>query len=458
MFRIPSLILYLAACFHLFVAAGTSGDTSQFVSVENGKFSLNNSPFFFYGSNAFYLSMFSDDELDQAFATFAAANLKVIRTWAFDDVEQIPASGSYFQILSNGTSVINFGANGLQRLDKIVCTANKFGIKLLLTLTNNWNPKRVEPDTSLTRRTDSTPVLPRGYLSNDYGGMDLYVREFGSTGFHDEFYTSPTIISAFKNYISAVIGRYADNATVFGWELANDPRCSSTLPASPTCNPHTITNWVNEISGFIKTLDSKHLITAGDGGFYCIGCPKLFPSPAGSTQGPLPGPAFDGSFGVDTEDIINIPCISFGSFQLFPDQFSYFPAVTSNFSINSVAQGDRWVSVHSATASLFGKPEVFTAFELVDVETWPFFVPFDQSALTVGGPPGSGGVPDVQHDYALTAWSISSLTGNVGGALEFHWFTGGLPNSSSLQARQAPTAPQYPTPNSMNGALFGLKT
>jgi mannan endo-1,4-beta-mannosidase len=452
MFRFPAL-LYLAACFHVFVAAT---DNSQFVSVENGKFNLNNRPFFFYGTNAFYLSMFSDDEIETAFATFAASNVKVVRTWAFNDVEQKPSSGNYFQILSNGTSIINNGVNGLQRLDKIVCTASKFGIKLLLTLTNNWNPVRPEPDTSLTRKDNSPSVLPRGYLSNDYGGIDLYVREFGSTGFHDEFYTNPTIISAFKHYISAVISRYADNTTIFGWELANDPRCSSTLPASPTCNPHTITQWVSDLSGFVLSLDSQHLITAGDGGFYCIGCPKLFPSPAGSTSSPLPGSAFDGSFGVDTEDIMNIPCIGFGSFQLFPDQVTYFPTQTSNFTINSIAEGNHWVTIHSGSASLLGKPTVFTAFELVDQATWPFFVPFNEFALSPGGPPGSGGVLENQHDYATTSWGITSLNNDsVGGALEFHWLTGGLSNCT-LQGRDSST-PQYATPNFLTGALFNDK-
>ncbi len=35
------------------------------------------------------------------------------------------------------------------------------------------------------------------------------------------------------------------------------------------------------------------------------------------------GPAFDGSTGVDSEDVLSIPQIGFGSFQLFPDQYSY---------------------------------------------------------------------------------------------------------------------------------------
>jgi hypothetical protein len=73
-----------------------------------------------------------------------------------------------YQVLNNnGSATINEGADGLQRLDKLVSTADKYGIKLILTLTNNWNPVKTEPSTAFSRRNDGG--LPRGYLSNDYG-------------------------------------------------------------------------------------------------------------------------------------------------------------------------------------------------------------------------------------------------------------------------------------------------
>jgi len=56
------------------------------------------------------------------------------------------------------------------------------------------------------------------------------------------------------------------------------------------------------------------------------------------------GPAFDGTHGVDSEDINNIPQIGFGTFQLFPDQNSYgdddptLPAFN-----NTVKQGLDWI-------------------------------------------------------------------------------------------------------------------
>lgn len=85
------------------------------------------------------------------------------------------------------------------------------------------------------------------YVILSIGGMDLYVRNFHPGGTHDLFYTDSTIINAFKNYTAQVVKRYVNNPTVLGWELGNDPRCSSTVPASSSCNTETITKWVVEI-------------------------------------------------------------------------------------------------------------------------------------------------------------------------------------------------------------------
>lgn len=60
------------------------------------------------------------------------------------------------------------------------------------------------------------------------------------------------------------------------------------------------------------------------------------------------GPAFDGSSGVDTEDILNIPQIGYGSFQLFPDQNNYGPDDPNLPAFNNtVQQGLSWIQMHA---------------------------------------------------------------------------------------------------------------
>ena len=60
------------------------------------------------------------------------------------------------------------------------------------------------------------------------------------------------------------------------------------------------------------------------------------------------GPAFDGSSGVDAEDIINIPQIGYGTFQLFPDQNNYGPDDPSLPAFNNtVNTGLSWIQAHA---------------------------------------------------------------------------------------------------------------
>jgi mannan endo-1,4-beta-mannosidase len=79
------------------------------------------------------------------------------------DVTEIPDQGSYFQLIANGTTAINTGLNGLQRLDKVIELAEKNDIKIIFSLTNNWNPIAKQSSAS------GSPPLPHNYLSNDYG-------------------------------------------------------------------------------------------------------------------------------------------------------------------------------------------------------------------------------------------------------------------------------------------------
>jgi mannan endo-1,4-beta-mannosidase len=84
------------------------------------------------------------------------------------------------------------------------------------------------------------------------------------------------------------------------------------------------------------------------------------------------GPAFDGSFGVDTEDITSIPTIDFGTLfaltvsfmigfslmlcyfsQLFPDQVQYYPVTPSNQTIAKLGTGSAWTVQHSSTANMY---------------------------------------------------------------------------------------------------------
>lgn len=64
------------------------------------------------------------------------------------------------------------------------------------------------------------------------------------------------------------------------------------------------------------------------------------------------GSLYDGSYGVDSQDISNIPDIGFSSFQLFPDQQSYGPDDPNVAPWQSTMQnGVSWINTQAQSAA-----------------------------------------------------------------------------------------------------------
>ncbi|KAJ6502557.1 glycoside hydrolase family 5 protein [Mycena sanguinolenta] len=488
---------------------------SSFVSTSGTNFRVNNSDFPFIGTNAYWLPVLnSDEDIDAVLGNISLSNITVVRTWAFNDVPEIPENGTWFQLVANGTTSVNLNeTTGIPKLDRIIAMAEKHGIYLLLSLTNNWNPlpadnttvnatvnATVSSSSPLSKRDVATnSSLPRNTLSNDYGGMDAYVRGFGADS-HDAFYTNETIINAFENYTANVVKRYVNSTAVLAWELANDPRCNSSIGATPSCNTTTITEWHSRIAQFIRSIDPNHLISSGSQGFFCADCPKLFPlktkpPPPGPSAGvsrrqtikpltkkrilqerkearkitralniasqspsagagvrvrgkwvPTPtrrqddegvGSAFDGSEGVDSEDILNIPQVGFGSFQLFPDQNQYAPDDPNLSAFNNTLQaGLDWIKRHGEAGQMFGKPVTLTGFGLVTQDNAPSFVPFNTTVapfasdqignLTLNATQLPYGVTNQQQTDAYTQWLQQGIISGVTGMIQYQWGQGNL--------------------------------
>ncbi|KAF8212244.1 glycoside hydrolase family 5 protein [Mycena galopus ATCC 62051] len=478
----------------------TTVDKSQFVSTSGTNFRVNNSNFEFIGTNAYWLpALNSDQDIDAVLGNISLANISVVRTWAFNDVPEIPENGTWFQLVVNGTTSLNLNeTTGVPKLDRILAMAEKHGIYVLLSLTNNWNP--IPQDNTTVNSTSSSSLskrdvltnssLPRNSLSNDYGGMDTYVRAFGADS-HDAFYTNETIIAAFENYTSQIVSRYANSTAVLAWEIANDPRCNSSIGATPSCNTNTITEWHSRIAQVIRNIDKNHLISSGSAGFFCADCPKLFPlkknppppgpSAAASRRQNKPQPltkkrileerkeawkvtravalksksptegvrvrgrwvstptrrqddvgvgsAFDGSQG--------IPQIGFGSFQLFPDQNQYAPDDPNLPAFNNTLQaGLNWIQRHGEAGQMFGKPVTLTGFGLVTQDNAPSFVPFNTTVapfandqignLTLNATQTPYGVTDQQQDDAYAQWLQQGIASGLTGMIQYQWGQGNL--------------------------------
>lgn len=224
---------------------------------------------------------------------------KILRIWGFNDVKTIPGSETvYFQSFSGSTATINTGANGLQRLDAVVKAAEKYRIKLIINFVNYWT---------------------------DYGGIAAYFSACGVSS-NEQWYAAAKCQSLYQNYIKTVVGRYRTSIAVFAWELANEPRCKG-------CKTSVLTDWMRKTSDYIRSLDSDHMITAGDEGFGLAG------------DGSYP---YQFSEGIDWAANLALPNISFGTFHLYPDSWG----VSNSF-------GNGWVTAHAKICKQLNKPCLF---------------------------------------------------------------------------------------------------
>ncbi|CAE6414897.1 unnamed protein product [Rhizoctonia solani] len=251
--------------------------STGFVKTSGTKFTLNGSTFTVVGSNAYWMAQLSSTaDITSSFADLSAAGVTTLRTWGFNDVTS--PSGTYYQLWSGTTRTVNTGADGLAKFDTVVAAAKAAGIRLIVALTNNWS---------------------------DYGGMDVYVKQILGSSNHDLFYTDATVKAAFKSYINTWVSRYKNEPTILAWELANEPRCKgSTGTWTGTCTTTTITNWATEISAYIKSIDSNHLVGLGDEGFY--------------NQASGPNYPYQGGEGIDFDANLKISTLDFGTFHSYP--------------------------------------------------------------------------------------------------------------------------------------------
>ncbi|KAL2838066.1 mannan endo-1,4-beta-mannosidase B [Aspergillus pseudodeflectus] len=261
---------------------------------------------YFAGTNCWWLgNLLDDSEVELAISQMADTGYKVVRTWGFFGVNDPtnPGQPTFYQVLNEtlykGGWGINYGPNGIHRLDVVVSLAEKYGIKLVMVLMNNWN---------------------------DFGGINIYSNAFGSNA--TTFYTNPDAQRAYRNYVKFIVNRYKSSSAIFSWELGNEPRCKG-------CDPSVIYNWATEISQMIKKIDRKHMVTLGDEGWLC-------PPEGDGTY------AYDCSEGVDFVRNLEIKTLDYGTFHMYPESWGY-----------NYTWGNEWIRQHDAIGARAGKPVKF---------------------------------------------------------------------------------------------------
>lgn len=270
------------------------------------------------GSNNYYPMYVSHFMVDNLLTTAAAQNFNTFRLWGFIDIGNQDGSNSvdgikngvYFHYWDGSQPAFNDGADGLEHLDYVIYRAGQLNLRVVIPFVNNWNA---------------------------FGGMDQYVRWAGGQ-YHDQFYTDPKIRQWYKDWIAHLLNhtniytgvQYKDDATIMTWELANEERCigAGVYPQSGSCTTQTITSWAADVSAYVKSIDTKHLLSAGDEGYYCT-------DPQSSDF------TINCSQGVDTLALAKLPDMDILSYHLYPDSWGKTPEWSTEWIERHIADSHR---------------------------------------------------------------------------------------------------------------------
>lgn len=307
MARLPLLAALAAA------STAAPAPPAGFVAVNGSQFALDGKPWVYAGSNNYYIPYSSQYMADEVFERAVAQNFTALRTWPFGTGrvcgDPADAGTLLFQCWDNATQSVRINTTAFDvQLDYMVAKARESGVRLVMTLTNNWK---------------------------DFGGLEMYVywRQLHAahigepfTPYHDSFYTDPVIRGWYQDYVEAMIGHvntltgvaYRDEPAILAWQLGNELRCvgsSGGYNTSAGCivngSSPLMLAWVDEMSRFIHSLDPNHLVSVGDEGFYCNG--GRFPVDCPPNQWWC-----NCATGDDTLGFAALPGIDYATFHMYP--------------------------------------------------------------------------------------------------------------------------------------------
>jgi mannan endo-1,4-beta-mannosidase len=285
----------------------------SFVWRDGPQLMLNDRPFRAVGANLYYLQqLFAYGEGGntalakpalEALDSAVCMQLPVVRAWGFNDTTDTstirPEPGVYRR-------------NGLRGLDRVVAEAKARGLRVILTLTNNWG---------------------------DYGGISKYAEWAGrGPGGGDAFFSDRTMQGYWKDYVTMLASRvneytgvaYRDEPTILAWEIGNEFRCQSCARTT------RLVDTVRELARHLKSVMPYHLVS--DGGEGMDDVPSLYPGLSNKY-------AVSGFEGASYSKLLQVEELDILSYHMYP----------ADWGLNTGKDVRVWLDSHEFLAAISGK-------------------------------------------------------------------------------------------------------
>lgn len=231
------------ACAALPAAAAPPIRDREFVVVDKGRFTVGGKPFAFVGANlAAVQGGRNRGRYRDTIEALAHDRLQVGRIWAF--AEGPHDAGPWFRedhLFRAGPG--GFIEESYQQLDRVLAAARAAGVRLIVSLANNWS---------------------------DYGGVPEYLRWAGVA--EDDpaaFYSDERVRALYREGVVKLLARtnsvtgvpYRDDPTIFSWELINE-----SVAETPEARAAR-RSWIVEMARLVHERDPHHLVGAGMQGY-----------------------------------------------------------------------------------------------------------------------------------------------------------------------------------------------
>jgi len=301
---------------NLFVSASMGGERrcDGFIHRSGTRLYCDSTPFYAVGVNSYFLqgiASYGDTaHVNEIFREAHGLGITTVRTWGFFD----SPDSTDRAVIQRSPGHYNEGA--LKALDYVIAKAAQYSIRLIVPLVNNWDAyggmnqyvRWYADRTSGFGQING--VLPRRVIR----GVEGRSYEFVVAGMltHDDFYRNSTIKGWYRDYVTMMLNRvntitqrpYREEPAIAVWELANEPRSSD--PSGGL-----VAEWADEMSAFIKSIDTDHLLSVGDEGFDVT---ALSYRSVGSYKEWL----LDGSAGVSFRRSIGLKNVDIASLHCYP--------------------------------------------------------------------------------------------------------------------------------------------
>lgn len=259
------LTLVVIAVFTLLQSCQKESDKKAFVKTEGVNFTIDGAPYYFVGANFWYGAYLGADadygdrerlirELDNL-QRLGINNLRIMASSEESDFGR-PLSPP-FQY-KNG----DYNETLFEGLDFLLAEMGKRNLYAVLVLNNYWDwTGGMSQYVSWTTNEDVfDPGADNGHTWDQ------------AMAFSARFYEIEEAQALYRKYINTIINRentytkilYKNDPTIMAWQLANEPRPSKEGNVEESVK--IFTNWIEETAGYIKSLDTNHLVSTGSEG------------------------------------------------------------------------------------------------------------------------------------------------------------------------------------------------